>query len=65
VEIVAISEKGSSLPSETMLLWTDPALPAIVEVGALLLLRYQLTKVVIKDTNFKFYFTIILYQKSV
>jgi Fibronectin type III domain len=33
VEIVAICDKGSSLPSETMLLWTDPALPAIVEVG--------------------------------
>jgi len=33
VEVIAITDKGSSLPSETMLLWTDPALPAIVEVS--------------------------------
>ncbi|XP_059475873.1 Ig-like and fibronectin type-III domain-containing protein 1 isoform X2 [Neocloeon triangulifer] len=29
--VVAITDKGSSLPSETLLVWTDPAMPAIVE----------------------------------
>lgn len=32
VYIVAIGRKGESLPSETLVVWTDPALPALVEV---------------------------------
>ena len=30
--LVAIGEKGTSLPSETLVAWTDPALPAVVDV---------------------------------
>lgn len=32
IYVVAIGRKGESLPSETLLAFTDPALPAIVEV---------------------------------
>lgn len=32
VYVTAISEKGISLPSETLVAWTDPALPAFVDV---------------------------------
>lgn len=32
VYIVAISKNGKSLPSETLIAWTDPAYPAFVEV---------------------------------
>ncbi|XP_026478463.1 Ig-like and fibronectin type-III domain-containing protein 2 [Ctenocephalides felis] len=32
VYIVAISKRGSSLPSETLVAWTDPAFPAFVEI---------------------------------
>ena len=32
VYVTAISEKGESLPSETLIAWTDPAYPAFVEV---------------------------------
>jgi hypothetical protein len=32
VYVTAISEKGQSLPSETLIAWTDPAYPAFVEV---------------------------------
>lgn len=31
--LVAIGEKGTSLPSETLVAWTDPALPAVVDVS--------------------------------
>jgi len=31
VYVTAISEKGQSLPSETLIAWTDPAYPAFVE----------------------------------
>jgi hypothetical protein len=31
--IVAIGSKGTSLPSETLVAWTDPALPAVVDVS--------------------------------
>lgn len=33
VYVTAISEKGQSLPSETLIAWTDPAYPAFVEVS--------------------------------
>lgn len=32
VYVTAISKKGESLPSETLIAWTDPAYPAFVEV---------------------------------
>lgn len=32
VYVKAISKKGESLPSETLIAWTDPAYPAFVEV---------------------------------
>lgn len=32
VYVSAISKKGESLPSETLIAWTDPAYPAFVEV---------------------------------
>lgn len=32
VYIVAVSKNGKSLPSETLIAWTDPAYPAFVEV---------------------------------
>lgn len=32
VYVTAISGKGQSLPSETLIAWTDPAYPAFVEV---------------------------------
>lgn len=31
VYVVAVTEKGNSLPSETLIAWTDPAYPAFVE----------------------------------
>ncbi|KAK7792924.1 hypothetical protein R5R35_008001 [Gryllus longicercus] len=31
VYVVAVSQKGASLPSETLIAWTDPAYPAFVE----------------------------------
>ena len=33
VYIVAIGEKGPSIPSETLVAWTDPAQPAYVDVS--------------------------------
>lgn len=32
VYVTAITDKGSSMPSETLIAWTDPAYPAFVEV---------------------------------
>lgn len=32
IYVVAIGTKGESLPSETLVAWTDPALPALVDV---------------------------------
>lgn len=32
IYVVAIGEKGESLPSETLVAFTDPALPAFVDV---------------------------------
>lgn len=32
VYVVAYNDKGQSLPSETLVAWTDPALPATVDV---------------------------------
>lgn len=32
VYVTAISSKGESAPSETLIAWTDPAYPAFVEV---------------------------------
>lgn len=32
VYVIAIGAKGESLPSETLVAWTDPALPALVDV---------------------------------
>lgn len=32
VYVTAVSKKGQSLPSETLIAWTDPAYPAFVEV---------------------------------
>ncbi|RZF43428.1 hypothetical protein LSTR_LSTR001689 [Laodelphax striatellus] len=31
IYVIAVSKKGSSLPSETLIAWTDPAYPAFVE----------------------------------
>lgn len=31
--VEAVGEKATSLPSETLVAWTDPALPAFVDVG--------------------------------
>lgn len=33
VYVVAIGAKGESLPSETLVAWTDPAIPAFVDVN--------------------------------
>lgn len=33
IYVTAIGEKGVSLPSETLVAWTDPALPAFVDVS--------------------------------
>lgn len=33
VYVVALGAKGTSLPSETLVAWTDPALPAFVDVS--------------------------------
>lgn len=33
IYVVAIGEKGESLPSETLVAFTDPALPAFVDVS--------------------------------
>lgn len=35
IYIMAIGAKGTSLPSETLVAWTDPALPAFVDVSGL------------------------------
>jgi Fibronectin type III domain len=35
VYVMAIGEKGTSLPSETLVAWTDPALPAFVDVSVI------------------------------
>lgn len=32
--VEAVGERGDSLPSETLVAWTDPALPAFVDVSA-------------------------------
>lgn len=34
VYVTAISAKGQSAPSETLIAWTDPAYPAFVEVSS-------------------------------
>lgn len=33
VYVEAVTDKGVSLPSETLIAWTDPAYPAFVEVS--------------------------------
>ena len=33
--VEAVGEKATSLPSETLVAWTDPALPAFVDVSCL------------------------------
>lgn len=33
--VEAVGEKATSLPSETLVAWTDPALPAFVDVSFL------------------------------
>lgn len=33
IYVIAIGEKGESLPSETLVAFTDPALPAFVDVS--------------------------------
>lgn len=35
VYIVAVAKNGNSLPSETLIAWTDPAYPAFVEVRSI------------------------------
>jgi len=42
IYIVAMSKNGKSLPSETLIAWTDPAYPAFVEVCSILLYYYFL-----------------------
>lgn len=37
IYVVAVGKMGTSLPSETLVAWTDPALPAFVEVIAIFL----------------------------
>lgn len=39
VYVVAISKRGFSLPSETLVAWTDPAFPAFVEVGTIIYIK--------------------------
>lgn len=39
IYVTAITEKGASMPSETLIAWTDPAYPAFVEVGAFMFER--------------------------
>lgn len=36
VYVIAVGPKGMSLPSETLIAWTDPALPAFVDVSKLI-----------------------------
>lgn len=43
VYVTAVSKKGQSLASETLVAWTDPAYPAFVEVTAILLLNALIT----------------------
>lgn len=33
IYVTAVSKAGESLPSETLMAWTDPAFPAFVEVS--------------------------------
>ena len=40
VYVTAISKKGQSIPSETLIAWTDPAYPAFVEVKHLSVIKY-------------------------
>lgn len=42
IYIVAMSKNGKSLPSETLIAWTDPAYPAFVEVCSILLNHFLL-----------------------
>jgi len=37
--VEAVGERGDSLPSETLVAWTDPALPAFVDVSGPLFRR--------------------------
>jgi hypothetical protein len=64
--VTAISEKGQSLPSETLIAWTDPAYPAFVEVRlklkslvlsfALLQLNgYTISEVVLFDEIYSYF----------
>lgn len=36
IYVVALGAKGTSLPSETLVAWTDPALPAFVDVSTVI-----------------------------
>lgn len=40
VYVEAIGPKGTSLASETLVAWTDPALPAFVDVSSLYLTTF-------------------------
>ncbi|KRT84950.1 Fibronectin domain-containing protein [Oryctes borbonicus] len=52
VYVKAISKKGASLPSETLIAWTDPAYPAFVEVSLLSLLPSTLCRKYQLDADF-------------
>lgn len=44
IYVVAIGEKGESLPSETLVAFTDPALPAFVDVSVCVWVRTIMTQ---------------------
>lgn len=44
IYVVAVGKTGTSLPSETLVAWTDPALPAFVEVRLRIRLSFQRKK---------------------
>lgn len=58
IYIVAISKNGKSLPSETLIAWTDPAYPAFVEVRCIYIIysniKINLSKVHEHERNLKF-----------
>lgn len=42
VYVIAVGPKGMSLPSETLIAWTDPALPAFVDVRNLFIYLFMI-----------------------
>lgn len=48
VYVIAVGPKGMSLPSETLIAWTDPALPAFVDVS-----NYNFFSILLFNFSFK------------